>query len=145
APGRAPARVFRQQARRARRLGIPAFVYVVALLTFGAPFASFSFDHREEVSSRVKEKLVFNNAGRMEAAHGVGHGPYFVGIRAPRAGDTLPLPVVFEKTPLSLQVARDGFWPRVLWRQFLVTLSILTYGVDASSIYTFAYAPIAKP
>lgn len=145
APGRAPRRVLRQQLRRARRLGVPALVYLVALLTFGAPFVAFSFDNREEATSRVKEKLVFNNESRMTATHAVGHAPLFLGLRRPHAADTLPVPVVFEKTPLSLQIGRDGFWPRVLWRQLLVTLSILTYREDASSIYTFSHAPIAKP
>lgn len=145
APGRAPGRVLRQQILRARRLGVPALVYVVALLTFGAPFVAFSFDHRDEATARVKEKLVFNNESRMTARYETSHTPLFLGLRTPRAADSLPMPVGFEKTTLSLRVARDGFWPRVLWRQLLVTLSILTFRPDASTVYTFSNAPIAKP
>ncbi|HKC23872.1 MAG TPA: NHL repeat-containing protein, partial [Thermoanaerobaculia bacterium] len=63
----------------------------------------------------------------------------------PAKADALPLPIVTEKTALSMTVARDGFWPKVLWGQLLRTLSILTYRFDESSVYTFSLAPITKP
>ncbi len=144
-PGRATRRVLRQQILRARRLGAPALVYVVALLVGGAPFVAFSFDHREEATARVKEKLVFKNEPLVAAAYGIGHDPLFLGLQKPRAASALPLPVVFRKTALSVRIARDGFWPRVLWRQLLATLSIITFHEDASSVYTFTHAPIAEP
>jgi 4-amino-4-deoxy-L-arabinose transferase-like glycosyltransferase/DNA-binding beta-propeller fold protein YncE len=143
--GRAGRRGLRRRILRSRRLGVPALVYVLALLSFGAPFVAHSIDNRRQASERVKEKLVFNNEGRMAASHQVEHAPLFLGLRRPRAADALPVPIVFERTAFSVQVARDGFWPRVLWRQLVVTLSILTLRFDTSSVYTFAREPISKP
>jgi sugar lactone lactonase YvrE len=52
---------------------------------------------------------------------------------------------VYEPTALSVEVAPDGLWPRVLWDQLTTTLSIFTYRRDASSVYTFTGEPVAKP
>src|SRR5262249_45251382 len=134
----APRRERRRQRLRARRLVVPALVYLLGVLTFGAPFVARGFDHLEETTSRVNEKLVFHNEARLAPASGLAREPLWVGLAAPRAADALPLPIAFEKTPLSVRVLRDGFWPRVLWRQLEVTLSVLTFRYDASSLYTFA-------
>jgi len=138
-------RELRRQLLRSRRLSVPALVYVVGLLSFAAPFVAFSVDNHQQATGRLKDKLVFNNEARMARTHRLEHGPLFLGVRAPRATDALPLPVRFEETGASVQVARDGFWPRVLWRQLVVTLSVLTLRQDESSVYTFAGAPITKP
>ncbi len=142
---RGPRRELRRQFLRARRLGVPTLVYVLGLLISGAPFVAFSIDNRERATLRVKEKLIFNNEALLAASYKLEHAPLFVGLRIPRATDALPAPLVFEKTALSHQFARDGFWARAVWRQLLVTLSILTFRCDASSVYTFSREPITKP
>ena len=48
----------------------------------------------------------------MEVQYGVSHDPLYVGLRLPTGDDILPLPIVFEPTPLSIALAPDGFWPR---------------------------------
>ncbi|MFI5198178.1 MAG: ArnT family glycosyltransferase, partial [Thermoanaerobaculia bacterium] len=83
--GCAGKRKLRRQVLRSRRLRVPALVYVVALLSFGAPFFAFSIDNRQQATERVKEKLVFNNEARMAASHKLEHTPLFVGLRIPRA------------------------------------------------------------
>ncbi len=121
-------------------------VLAIACVICAGPWFVYSTDHAAEWNSRPLEKLVFNNAGRMAQQYGATHDPLYVGLRMPQPSDVYPfLPVVFEHTSLSVQVARDGFWPRVLWGQLTTTLSILTYRGDASSFYTFAEAPAAKP
>ena len=82
----------------------------------------------------------------MGSQYQVTHDPLYVGLRMPTGNDVYPfLPVVFEKTPLSVQVASDGFWPKVMWDQLTTTLSVFTYRFDASSVYTFTNEPVSKP
>ncbi|MEO6324084.1 MAG: glycosyltransferase family 39 protein, partial [Thermoanaerobaculia bacterium] len=137
--------VIRRHGLRVRRLAIPSLVYLVALLVFASPFLAYAYDHRQVTGSRAQEKLIFNNEVEMAAVHHVDHSPLELGIRMPRAADALALPIAFEKTRFSVTLAHDGFWPRVLWRQLVVTLSILTLRGDASSVYTFTGEPVAKP
>lgn len=120
-------------------------VYVLSCVCFAGPWLAYYSDNRELWNARVREKIIFNQPERMEAQHGATHDPLYVGLALPRTGDALPLPVAFTKSPVSVKLARDGFWPRVVWRQVQSTLSILTHRFDASSVYTFTLEPVAKP
>ena len=110
------------------------------------PGSSTSTDHSAEWNSRPLEKLIFNQPQRMVQQQGrrMIHSTLACACRRPTMSSPC-LPVVFEHTPISLQVAPDGFWPRALWGQLTTTLSILTYRGDASSVYTFTEEPVAKP
>jgi sugar lactone lactonase YvrE/4-amino-4-deoxy-L-arabinose transferase-like glycosyltransferase len=142
---RSPAAALRSTGRRSRRLLVPCALYVFALALFGGPFFAYSLDYRQDSTSRVKQKIVFNNEARVADLYAARHEPLAIGLRLPKKTDALPLPVVAERTALSVTVARDGFWPAVLWGQLMRTLSVLTYRLDESSVYTFAQAPITKP
>ena len=122
---------------------VPA--YVLSCFCLAAPWLAYYADNRELWSARVQEKLVFNHPDRMRAQYGATHDPLYVGLALPKAGDALPLPVTFDESPASVKLMRDGFWPRVVWRQVQTTLSILTHRFDVSSVYTFTGEPVAKP
>jgi 4-amino-4-deoxy-L-arabinose transferase-like glycosyltransferase len=123
-------------------------LFVVASICLVSPWLVYYLDHRAEMDGRSNDKVIFNptNWGRMEAQHHATHDPLYVGLRMPQPTDIYPwLPVVFEQTPLSVQVASDGFWPRAVWGQTTTTLSMFTYRADASSFYTFTGEPALKP
>jgi hypothetical protein len=119
-------------------------VYAIAFFCFLTPWLAYYLDHRDSWNARVKEKIIFSQPDRMAQRYPVSHDPFYLGLRLPRRGDTLPLPIGFEKSPLSVRLTRDGFWPRVVWGQLTTTVSILTYRFDTSSVYTFS-EPVAKP
>ncbi|MDQ5858089.1 MAG: PA14 domain-containing protein, partial [Acidobacteriota bacterium] len=120
-------------------------VYVLSCFCFAAPWLVYYADNRELWSARVREKLIFNQPERMRTQYGATHDPLYVGLAVPKTDDALPFPVTFTKSPASVKLAQDGFWPRVVWRQVQTTLSILTHRFDASSVYTFTGEPVAKP
>jgi hypothetical protein len=111
--------------RRFRESGamLPAIgFYTVAAFCMASPWAAFYMDHRAEWDSRVREKLIFNQEPTMASAHRVRHEPL-----------KIPLPGGGPKREITL--AKDGFWPRVLWNQLKATLSILTWNFDRSGVY----------
>ncbi|MDQ2809017.1 MAG: PA14 domain-containing protein [Chloroflexota bacterium] len=123
-------------------------VLLLACVCAATPFAAYLTDNSAVLNGRANEKLIFNpgNEGRMVQQHQATHAPLYVGLRVPTRSDVYPFsPLVFEQTPLSVQVLRDGFWPRALWGQTVVTLSVFTYRWDASSVYTYTNAPVTKP
>lgn len=135
----------RRELRTVRPYVLCVLLYGIASLFFATPWIAYYRDHQRMLNSRVREKLVFNHRAQLAREYKAGHDPLYLGARAPRLGDVLPLPIVFERTRLSVTLARDGFWPRVLWGQLKRTLSILTYRIDASGVYTFTKAPATKP
>ncbi|HUS15736.1 MAG TPA: PA14 domain-containing protein [Chloroflexia bacterium] len=161
-------RAVRTQVRGVLLYVSPLLVYVIASICFVSPWYAYAQDNAAVTNARTNEKLIFYNEQRMASQYSASHEPLYIGLRAARPDDILPLPVVFEKTDTSLQllpptgpfalkppqgggvnipfqVLKDGFWPRVLWGQLTTTLSILTYRFDASSVYTFTQEPVAKP
>ncbi|MDQ3929321.1 MAG: PA14 domain-containing protein, partial [Chloroflexota bacterium] len=121
-------------------------IFAIACFCAASPFLVYFLDHQGDLNQRAGEKLIFNNEPRMVSQYHVTHDPLYVGVRMPRPDDIYPvLPVAFEQTPFSVKLSEDGFWPRVLWNQTTTTLSMLTYRAEASSVYTFAQAPVAKP
>lgn len=144
----------RSAARREFAPGVQYLPHITAFLlacaAFAAPFWVYYSEHAEEQSARASEKLIFNNPGLMQSlyaeSHAVSDVPLYLGLRWPTQDDIFPVvPLFFEKTPVSIELAEDGFWPRVLWAQTTRTLSILTYRFDSSSFYTFPLEPVAKP
>jgi len=146
-PGRADAVVaaIRRELREVRPYVPCVLAYVIASVAFATPWIAYYRDHRPQWDSRAQEKLVFNHPDRMAAGYAAGHDPLYLGVQVPRPGDTLPLPIAFERSRLSITLSRDGFWPRVLWGQLKRTLSILTYHFDASGVYSFTQEPVTKP
>jgi len=142
---RALGRALRTQFRSVLLYASAIVVYTLACICFISPWLAYFVDNSAEWNARANDKLIFNNVDRMAGQYGVNHTPLYIGLRLPGPQDTLPLPVVFEQTPASLLLSKDGFWPRVLWGQLTTTLSILTYRGDASSVYTFTQEPVAKP
>ena len=120
-------------------------LYAVASLAFATPWIGFYRDHRQFLDARARDKIVFSHAAELAKEYKAEHDPLYLGVRVPRPTDVLPLPIAFERTRLSIALAKDGFWPRVLWGQLKRTLSILTYNNDASSVYTFTKEPVTKP
>ncbi len=143
---RALGRAVSQQATPALHYLGQLAILGIACLCFISPWLVYYIDNQNATGSRPNEKLIFNNVDRMVSNYGANHTPLYVGVRVPTMSDIYPfLPIVFEKTPLSVEVSRDGFWPRVLWGQLTRTLSIITYRADASSVYTFTGEAVAKP
>jgi sugar lactone lactonase YvrE/4-amino-4-deoxy-L-arabinose transferase-like glycosyltransferase len=135
-----------QQARTVTPYFSRLLIFCIACVCFISPWFVYYIDHTQMLGERTNDKLIFSNADRMASQYHETHDPLYIGLRMPVAGDVFPfLPIVFEPTPLNVQVAHDGFWPRVLWDQLTTTLSIFTYRRDASSVYTFANGPVAKP
>lgn len=121
-------------------------LFVVASYCFAAPFLYYYLDHSDEMDARTQEKLVLNNADRMRDQYGLNHDPLYLGLRLPSLDGPYPgLPLTFEESPLSIQVAADGFWPRVFWNQLTTSLSMITYRADVSGVFTFSGDPITKP
>ena len=118
----------------------------MACVCLASPFAIYFIDHTNEMRHRSNDVLIFNQPQVMADQYKVPHDPLYIGVRMPTSKDVYPvLPLVFEKTPVSIKLADDGFWPRVVWDQATTTLSILTYRHDTSPVYTVAGDPIAKP
>jgi sugar lactone lactonase YvrE len=137
---------FRKQALSVLHYFPQVLIFLVAALCAASAFGVYYLDHREMLDLRARDKIIFSNEGLMAGRYGRTHEPLYVGLRWPRPEDIYPIsPLVFEQTPLSVKVADDGFWPRVIWDQTTATLSILTYRFDSSSIYTFTGDPVAKP
>ena len=135
-----------QQARTVTNYFGQTVIFVIACICFISPWTVYYLDHTQTLDQRTNEKLIFSNEATMVSQYHETHDPLYVGLRLPVASDVFPfLPIVFEPTPASVQVATDGFWPRVLWDQLTTTLSIFTYRRDASSVYTFTAEPVAKP
>jgi DNA-binding beta-propeller fold protein YncE/4-amino-4-deoxy-L-arabinose transferase-like glycosyltransferase len=137
-------------AARRELLGIRPFVFCVALYAAGSlalatPWIAYYRDHRSLMTARVREKLVFNHPELMANEYSANHGPLYLGVRLPQLRDVLPCPIVFERTTVSVELARDGFWPRVFWGQLKRTLSVLTWQFDQSGVYTFTKEPVTKP
>jgi DNA-binding beta-propeller fold protein YncE/4-amino-4-deoxy-L-arabinose transferase-like glycosyltransferase len=121
-------------------------VLVIASICLASPWLAYYADNQVGLNARTNEKLIFTNEARMASQYGIAHDPLYLGVRAPTPNDIFPfLPVVFEKTPTSVEIMKDGFWPRAIWSQLTNTLSIFTYRFDASSVYTFTFAPVSKP
>jgi hypothetical protein len=99
-----------------------------------SPWISYYGDHRLEWDSRVREKLIFNQAREMGEAHHAGHEPLSLSLPGKQ------VPGVARKWTLW----KDGFWPRVLWGQLRATLSVLTWNYDRSGVYTTG-EPATKP
>ncbi len=120
---------------------------VIACVCFASPWAAYYLDNKDMMGSRAYDKMIFTNTDNWSITrYGATHDPLYIGLRLPKSSDIYPiLPVAFERTPFSLKVAGDGYWPRVLWNQLTTTLSILTLRGDTSSVYTFTDEPIAKP
>ena len=115
----------RPRARRfrdARPLLSAAVFYSVAAFCMASPWAAYYLDHRPEWDSRVRDKLIFNQPAAMAAAHRARHEPLTVSLPGSAGQRTVTL-------------AKDGFWPRVLWGQLKATLSILTWNYDRSGVY----------
>jgi hypothetical protein len=141
----AATRAFAGEVRRIRpyvRNYLP--VYVLSCFCLAAPWLASYFDNRASWNARVQEKLIFNNHDLMQEQHGVSHAPLYLGLVLPKSDEALPSPVAFTKSPVSVRLARDGFWTRVVWRQVQATLSILTHRFDMSSVYTFTGEPAVK-
>lgn len=143
-------RAVRGQARTVLHYIPQMLVLVVASISFASPFWVYFNDHSAEMNGRAASMLIFNNEARMTAqyaaSHQVSHAPLYFGVRMPTPNDIYPVvPFFFEKTPLSVKLSDDGYWPRVLWAQTTTTLSVFTYRVEASSFYTFSGEPVAKP
>ena len=136
---------FRKQALSVLHYFPQLLVFLVAMVCSASAFGVYYLDYKETLDARARDKIIFNNEPLM-ARYGRTHQPLYVGLRWPNDNDIYPFsPVVFEQTPLSVKVADDGYWPRVLWDQTTTTLSILTYEFDRSSVYTFTGDPVAKP
>ncbi|HEV8118573.1 MAG TPA: hypothetical protein VGQ32_08620, partial [Thermoanaerobaculia bacterium] len=132
-PWAALSAAFRRRFGNAAAL-LPALgFYLVAAFCMASPWVAYYEDHRAEWDSRVHEKLVFNQPQTMAAAHGARHEPL-----------KIPLPGSAAGSKRGITVARDGFWPRVLWGQLKATLSILTWNFDRSGVY-LTLEPAAKP
>ena len=121
-------------------------LFAIACFCMATPWLTYYDDNRAASDARSQEKSVENNAGLMADRYHIDHSPLYLGVRMPTAADIYPvLPVVFEHTPVSVKLTDDGFWLRAYWNQLTATLSILTYHMDASSVYTFTGDPITKP
>lgn len=143
-------RAVRGQAQTVLHYIPQVLVLVVACISFASPFWVYFNDHSAEMNGRAASMLIFNNEARMTAqyaaSHQVSHAPLYFGVRMPTPNDIYPVvPFFFEKTPLSVKLSDDGYWPRVLWAQTTTTLSVFTYRIEASSFYTFSGEPVAKP
>jgi 4-amino-4-deoxy-L-arabinose transferase-like glycosyltransferase len=137
-----------QQARGVLHYAGQLVIFVIACVCMAAPWGVYYLDHRPEMEGRSRDKLILteSNHARMAQQHAATHDPLYLGLRMPRPEDIYPvLPVVFEKTPLSIEIAKDGFWPRAIWGQTTTTLSLFTYRKDESSFYTFTGEPATKP
>lgn len=108
--------------------------YAAAALCMASPWLSYYGDHRLEWDSRVKEKLIFNQAQEMGEAHHAGHEPLSLSLPGKQV----------TGTAWKWTLWKDGFWPRVLWGQFKATLSVLTWNYDRSGVYTTG-EPATKP
>ena len=139
-----------KQFGQVRHYFLHVVMFLMACIAVAAPFWVYYSDHQQEQNGRAIEKSIFSNAqlmlDRYGQSHQVSHAPLYLGLRWPTQNDIYPVvPVFFEPTPASVELASDGFWPRVVWAQTVTTLSILTYRFDASSFYTFTGEPAAKP
>lgn len=122
------------------------FVFVIACICIASPWTVYYIDHTAGQEGHVNEKLIFNNESLMADQYSETHNPLYIGLRAPRPDDVYPVsPLVFERTPTSVMLSTDGFWPRVLWKQTVTTLSMLTYRPDASGFYDFSIGAVTKP
>jgi hypothetical protein len=143
---RALGRAIGSQARGVFHYAGQIVALVIACVCFASPFLVYYVDHIEDMNSRSSGVMIFSMPEKMAATYGATHKPLYLGLRLPTGEDIYPvLPAAFEQTPLSIKLADDGFWPRVLWRQTTTTLSMLTYRSDASYVYTVAGGPIVKP
>ena len=139
---------FAGQWRRVTPYFSKLLVFGIACICMASPWGVFYLDHQVEMNMRSNDKFVLypTNEPRMAGEYQANHDPLYVGLRMPTSNDVYPfLPVVFERTPVSVKVADDGFFARVFWGQTNKTLSIFTYRGDNSSFYTFTLEPAAKP
>lgn len=146
--GKAIAGAIGVQARFVWQYSSRLLMFGVAAFCMLSPWLVYFVDNQGPMNERSNEKLILNpsNQGRMTQQYNATHDPLYIGLRMPTPADIYPvLPVVFEKTPLSIQVAADGLWPRIFWDQTVLTLSMFTYRPDASSFYTFTGEPVDKP
>jgi hypothetical protein len=149
-PGESPVRSLGRaaltQLRGVSHYGVQITALVIACVAFASPWYVYYTDHRTTMDSRTVDKLVFNQPQRMIDQYGVRHEPLFLGLRLPTSDDIYPvLPAAFEQTSLSVKLADDGFWPRVLWNQLTTTLSIFTMRHESCGFYSYTNEPIAKP
>ncbi|HET9495693.1 MAG TPA: glycosyltransferase family 39 protein, partial [Chloroflexia bacterium] len=136
------------QLRTAWQYGGKFVILAVAAVAMATPWIVYYVDHKFDMDSRTQDKSIFSpvNEGRMASQHNATHDPLYLGLKAPDPAAIYPwLPFAFEKTPMSVQLAEDGYWPRAIWGQTTTTLSIFTYRHDLSSFYTFTFEPAAKP
>ena len=124
----------RRRFRRQGPLWLGIGFYGLAALCMASPWISYYGDHRLELDSRVREKLIFNRAREMGEAHHAGHEPLSISLPGKQVTG------VARKWTLW----KDGFWPRVLWGQLRATLSVLTWNYDRSGVYTTG-EPATKP
>lgn len=146
--GRAVVGALGVQARFVWQYSSRLLMFGVAAFCMLSPWLAYFIDNQGPMNERSNEKLILNpaNQGRITQQYSATHDPLYIGLRMPTPADIYPvLPVVFEKTPLSIQVAADGLWPRIIWDQTVLTLSMFTYRPDASSFYTFTGEPVDKP
>jgi 4-amino-4-deoxy-L-arabinose transferase-like glycosyltransferase/sugar lactone lactonase YvrE len=123
-------------------------IFAVASLCFASPWLIYFASHQQEMNERTTEKLIFahDNPQRLAAQYKETHDPLYLGLRPPSVpGPFTFLPVTFAKTPVSVELRADGFWPRMLWHQLTTTLSVFSFRAEGSSFYTFTQEPVAKP
>ncbi|MEO8287333.1 MAG: PA14 domain-containing protein [Chloroflexota bacterium] len=148
--GRILFRAAKEQSRHVAHYFPQIVLFILACVACAGPFWAYFSEHSQAQNARAGEKLIFNNPDLMLSQYGqshqVSHAPLYVGLRWPTQSDIFPVvPLFSEPTSLSVKVADDGFWPRVLWAQTTTTLSMFTYRFDTSSFYTFPMEPVAKP
>ena len=132
-PGAALAAALRRRFANSRAL-LPAIAfYAVAAFCMVSPWAAYYQDHRAEWDSRVREKLIFNQPRTMADAHRARHTPLKIALPGSGGG-----------SERGITLAKDGFWPRVVWGQLKATLSILTWNFDRSGVY-ITLEPATKP
>ncbi len=124
-------------------------IFAIACVCFASPWATYYLDHRQQMEAHASDVLVFNHEQSVLSRYSdrnLQHDPLYLGLRMPTTQDIYPiLPVVFEQTPLSIKLADDGFWLRVLWNQLPGNLSMLTYRQDGCGFYSYTQEPAAKP
>lgn len=134
----------RKELARAWRYALPVSLLILASVCLVAPFAARAADRWTQFNERAKEKVVFGSPDLMAQQYDVDHRPLLLELLlpAPTHGPS-PSPGGEPKRP-AVQLASDGFWPRVLWGQLTTVLSMFTLRGDGSMVFDLG-VPITTP
>lgn len=134
----------RRELARAWRYVVPVSVLVLASICLVAPFAARAADAWAQFNERAKEKMVFGSPGLMAQQYDADHQPLLLHLLLPVPTHGPTAPPGSEPVSPFVTLTSDGFWPRVLWGQLTIVLSMFTLRGDGSMVFDAA-VPITTP